>query len=266
MLDCDMKMKQDYDDAKKRRKRPTTVAGDDQEASFHFIAYVPVEGTVWKLDGLERQPQSIGKYAQSSESATSSDTRTALYDNREHWVKLVGPAIMQKMEEYADEQIQFGLFAVVEDPTSALQTLLVENVKAVQAIETRLNETHTDWKQTWLKEADSVAQETRLTGSDVAYHLTSAAIEEASLPATVVTVLEEAQPQALIRLQQEMVDRQLELRQSIRSEEESRRTDEERARARRFDYSPAIHTWLSALVTKPEFTQLCKKHQYMDDD
>ena len=34
-----------------------------EEAAFHFIAFVPALGRVWKFDGLERQPQELGKPA-----------------------------------------------------------------------------------------------------------------------------------------------------------------------------------------------------------
>jgi ubiquitin carboxyl-terminal hydrolase L5 len=34
---------------------------DNDDSSFHFIAFMPVMGQVWKFDGLERQPQSIGE-------------------------------------------------------------------------------------------------------------------------------------------------------------------------------------------------------------
>jgi ubiquitin carboxyl-terminal hydrolase L5 len=32
------------------------------DAAFHFIAFVPVIGRVWKFDGLERQPHSLGEF------------------------------------------------------------------------------------------------------------------------------------------------------------------------------------------------------------
>lgn len=38
---------------------------DDTESGFHFIAYVPINGSVWKLDGLRRQPVDIGAFFQS---------------------------------------------------------------------------------------------------------------------------------------------------------------------------------------------------------
>ena len=48
--------------AKKRRSQPTRSDIYETDASFHFIAFVPVDGKVWKLDGLERQPQSLGRH------------------------------------------------------------------------------------------------------------------------------------------------------------------------------------------------------------
>jgi ubiquitin carboxyl-terminal hydrolase L5 len=46
------------------RKTPKSQKDDDSsssEAGFHFIAFVPAMGRVWKFDGLERQPQDLGE-------------------------------------------------------------------------------------------------------------------------------------------------------------------------------------------------------------
>lgn len=59
MLNADLLMKHDVADSKKKRKRKSTE-DDPSDAAFHFIAFVPVDGTVWKLDGLERQPHKVG--------------------------------------------------------------------------------------------------------------------------------------------------------------------------------------------------------------
>lgn len=46
------------------RKTPNNQEDEDStssEAGFHFIAFVPAKGRVWKFDGLERQPQDLGE-------------------------------------------------------------------------------------------------------------------------------------------------------------------------------------------------------------
>lgn len=45
----------------KDRNTRTKKTQPDDDAGFHFIAYVPVRGTVWKLDGLQRQPTNLGR-------------------------------------------------------------------------------------------------------------------------------------------------------------------------------------------------------------
>ena len=59
MLNSDLYLKNQAE-VKKKRKKMAVQDGDDDDVSFHFIAFVPIEGKVWKLDGLERQPQCIG--------------------------------------------------------------------------------------------------------------------------------------------------------------------------------------------------------------
>jgi hypothetical protein len=39
----------------------SNAAVDDSVEVYHYIAYVPVDGEVWQLDGLYPQPVSVGK-------------------------------------------------------------------------------------------------------------------------------------------------------------------------------------------------------------
>lgn len=59
MLNGDLQLKNDAG-ARKNRKGAKSEA-DDSDAGYHFIAFVPIDGKVWKLDGLERQPQNLGR-------------------------------------------------------------------------------------------------------------------------------------------------------------------------------------------------------------
>ena len=46
----------------KPKKKSKAQDSDDEDATLHFIAFLPAMGQVWKLDGLERQPQTIGSF------------------------------------------------------------------------------------------------------------------------------------------------------------------------------------------------------------
>ena len=58
MLNADLQLK---NDARPRKKRRRKAQPEEDEAALHFIAFVPVEGKLWKLDGLQPQPQNLGK-------------------------------------------------------------------------------------------------------------------------------------------------------------------------------------------------------------
>ena len=60
MLNADLYLKNQAASNNKNKKM-AQQDDDDDDASFHFIAFVPIQGKVWKLDGLERQPQCVGK-------------------------------------------------------------------------------------------------------------------------------------------------------------------------------------------------------------
>ena len=57
MLNADLQLKNDAAPRKKRRRKAQL---EEDEAALHFIAFVPVEGKLWKLDGLQPQPQNLG--------------------------------------------------------------------------------------------------------------------------------------------------------------------------------------------------------------
>lgn len=58
MLNTDLLLKNEATTKAKGKKRKANE--DDSEPGFHFIAFMPIEDQVWKLDGLERQPMCLG--------------------------------------------------------------------------------------------------------------------------------------------------------------------------------------------------------------
>ena len=43
-----------------RKSHAKAKKKDEEEPGFHFIAYVPINGFVWRLDGMQRQPMNLG--------------------------------------------------------------------------------------------------------------------------------------------------------------------------------------------------------------
>lgn len=71
MLNADLALSNEVDKWKrakntKKRKGGTwksqvkTKKKDEEVTGFHFIAYVPINGVVWRLDGMQRQPVNLG--------------------------------------------------------------------------------------------------------------------------------------------------------------------------------------------------------------
>lgn len=59
MLNADLLLKNEATLTSKGRKRKADEG--ENEAGFHFIAFLPIAGKLWKLDGLERQPMCLGE-------------------------------------------------------------------------------------------------------------------------------------------------------------------------------------------------------------
>ena len=60
MLNADLQLKNEVYTRSKGKK--TKCEEDENAAGFHFIAFMPIGESLWKFDGLERQPMSLGEY------------------------------------------------------------------------------------------------------------------------------------------------------------------------------------------------------------
>ncbi|ORZ10299.1 ubiquitin carboxyl-terminal hydrolase L5 [Lobosporangium transversale] len=69
----------------------------EKEDLFHFIAYTPINGQLYELDGLQEGPRNHGPCPGDS------------------WLEKVGPIIQARMAQYAGGEIRFNLMAVVDD-------------------------------------------------------------------------------------------------------------------------------------------------------
>lgn len=70
VLNADLTLQTDYEKWVKGKKNPKRKVGkkkvakrkkEEDEAGYHFVAYVPINGSVWRLDGLQKRPVNLGK-------------------------------------------------------------------------------------------------------------------------------------------------------------------------------------------------------------
>jgi len=71
-------------EAAKSKQRGKGDSSDEDE-SFHFIAYVPLNGVLWELDGLRRQPVRLGNCEDGK------------------WLHIATPRIQERIERYFDK-------------------------------------------------------------------------------------------------------------------------------------------------------------------
>lgn len=219
------------DIASKKRGKRNKPEVDESEAAFHFIAFVPIDGTVWKLDGLERQPQKMGSI------------------ECEDWVYQVKPDIEARMAQYEEGQIEFSILSLVKEPLPDLISSLTHNVKSIITVSAKLDALQADWKD-YTTESEDRLIELTITGPEPTYGLTEDMIDRSSRPPPVEESIKSNETLVLIELWRKLVMAQAGLRASIKEEQESIQSDQKRAASRRFDYGPAVHQILQSLARK----------------
>jgi len=73
-------------------------APSKEEDAYHFIAYVPINGRLYELDGLKEAPIDLGQIPAGVE-----------------WTEVVRPVLEKRMMKYSEGEIHFNLMAIVSD-------------------------------------------------------------------------------------------------------------------------------------------------------
>ncbi|KAL2785711.1 ubiquitin carboxyl-terminal hydrolase [Aspergillus keveii] len=238
MLNSDLHLKNEATSRRSRSKKGGREENDD-DAGFHFIAFVPALGKVWKFDGLERQPQALGKFEPDSD-----------------WLTLVKPNIEARMAEYAEDQIEFSVLSIVRHPLPEFIEKLTMNIKHLQAIEKVMTSHERD--KTDVGPRDTLLENT-LLGPDPSYGVTEDALERTDVSAEEANEYLQCTMEDLARHRAERSRAQLELRRTVREEQQTQQKDDDYAAGRRFDYGLAIRTWLRFLARKRVIEDLIPK-------
>ncbi|KAK8100802.1 Ubiquitin carboxyl-terminal hydrolase 2 [Apiospora kogelbergensis] len=81
-------------------------------ATNHYIAYVPVAGRVWELDGLEAKPLCHGTFSAPDVQHGGGGDNELI----QPWLHIASSAIAARMEASADAQMNYNLLAVCDAP------------------------------------------------------------------------------------------------------------------------------------------------------
>ncbi|KAI0441834.1 cysteine proteinase [Xylaria telfairii] len=105
--------------AKKRRKTTNLSKRHHEPSTYHYIAFVPVDGQVWELDGLESLPLCLGPYAP---------------DTPDAWLNIASEAIQKRMRRHDDGNRSFNLLAICQSPLLTLSQSLARSLATAEAL------------------------------------------------------------------------------------------------------------------------------------
>ncbi|RDW87196.1 ubiquitin C-terminal hydrolase 37 [Aspergillus mulundensis] len=231
ILNSDLQLKHEVASKRKRSKKSGREE-HEADAGFHFIAFVPALGKVWRFDGLERQPQALG-----------------VFEPESNWLSLVKPSIKARMAEYDEGQIAFSVLSFGRDPLPNLVEQLAMNIKQLQLAERTITSREP-------KESGSGPQimpflaENTLLGLDGSYGVTERVLNGAVIAPGKAEEYLSYSTDELAKHCADMSSAQEKLRIEIRDKQQLHRADDEYAEGRRYDYGPAIRTWLRLLARK----------------
>ncbi|KAI0157077.1 cysteine proteinase [Hypoxylon sp. FL1284] len=205
---------------KVNRKRKKKKSAD---SNYHYIAYVPVSGQVWELDGLNSKPRCLGPIPQSEDA---------------WWLDIAGEAIQECMMRNS-EYSSYNLLAICQSPLKNRARELAENLACSFALH---------------KHSEAVSGPfTTFTDARLGqFNLTRDFIVSLPLPASFnATVNEPAfDSSAAHALAEELELKRESLEALLVSELEIVDEMMRKFRGRQRDYTPAIHEWVRLLAQK----------------
>ena len=255
MLNVDLCLKNEAKAKKSSKKRKAEEL--DPESGFHFIAFMPIEGDLWKLDGLERQPTRLGMSPETQ--AGSYLTHDSLGPIQGDWIDQARPDIMARMVQAEENQIEFAILGLVKDPLYTFRSSLAANVKSINALSERMHEIRSKGKALSHNQPQtqgSYANSHVLEGPDLSLGLTQQQIEESALPEPISTLLSSSSssdslPDLMIQ-RTELIAAQTSLKLAIQEEQQSANQEEDRANARRGDMGGKMQTFAQKVKQKAQ--------------
>jgi ubiquitin carboxyl-terminal hydrolase L5 len=213
-------------DKKARRKSTDSAATDDsaegyEDNAHHFIAFVPVGNKVWKLDGLDAQPTTMGAFDPSI---------------GETWLPTVTDTITAIMAAGDDD---YGVIAITQSSLLSLRKEACLAINTIQHIQSRLNNVSSDWKSFISDESPPPYPQMLGVEDQLLEHAVSDALT-ATIAAEQLLDLLNHRSRLLKDLHQ--------IAANIVSEMQTEAEENQKAAQRRFDCGPVIKMWMEMLA------------------
>ena len=211
--------------AERRNSEDSNASVEEFEANaHHYIAFVPIDGDVWKLDGMDKQPTLMGEYDE---------------DQGEMWFDSVSDRINSLI---AAGDNDYGIFAITQSPLIPIRNQLLEADNTIKYVDARLTTLDTDWKE-FLDEDETEPPSPSFMGSfseaDRAMH---------PVPGSIKAAADKEDLDSLLERHCDLVSRMRGLVMEYMEKEQEVEDQNQRAADRRWDYGPAIQKWLSMLA------------------
>ncbi|GAO16571.1 hypothetical protein UVI_02019910 [Ustilaginoidea virens] len=226
-------------EARKRsnRRRQSTL-----EYGYHFIAYVPFDGHVWELDGLQSCPLKLGPVVDAD------------------WTAIAKPQIEARMFQYQGSQLSFNLLAVCGSSLLRHGQTIATMVAAMQVMQMHFKDGHNPMFNNLVSSDEHLLDMTKPTQL-TEFNLTLSDIQNAELPAELKLVI--SRPSWLVEEDACDVFREIQsqLKAAIneyRIELSNIREDEGRVRSRKRDYGGALHCWVKKLAHRGVLEDIIK--------
>ncbi|CAG8545425.1 4707_t:CDS:10 [Gigaspora margarita] len=214
-------------------EEPNKNGGSEDEGGgevYHYIAYVPIDGEVWQLDGLYPHPVSLGKYS-----------------NEKLWYDAVRGVIHERIDGFHAEQVDYVLLAITKDQIGIHQDRVKDCMYIKKLAENRLDELSSTWRE--INTEDANEEKVKKRGNYVidlstltAYHDDIEMIEQ---------------------LRAKMIDEIKFLMEAIDRENKLKLVERER---RTFDYGPFIREFISILHERGDLKGLIAAADDMLED
>ena len=170
------------------------------------------------------------------------------------WLSQAKPDIEARMAQYEEGQIEFAILSLVRDPLLEMIPALAANVKAINALSTRLDAVKPAWKGFIdpSTSSENVGKNTFIDRSNLTYGLTQEILDQAEPSQAVMDLCHGNVAPDILRHREQLIATQIDLRTSIGEEMQSNRLDEEKTAARTCDYGARIKNFVRTMKVKKQ--------------